>query len=232
MTHRRPLPVILVLSGLLLSACASASPAAPPKTGRQLVLERLRAASEAPYSAALDAVTRSEGKRLQHMYGRINLNAPLTGRTTDVTEHYTEDVVMTRQHVYRRAVGAGGAWQVLPAAAAKGGIPVDRLPRFVRLILDHGGRVHQREGEPVRVSGKLTPRQIETVDRTSGRNLRSVTTVDAEVWVDEEGRVVRVREGLRFADGPLVRNTITLSGFQGPVAVARPGVARSEHRLA
>ncbi|MET7519799.1 hypothetical protein ABZS88_41810 [Streptomyces sp. NPDC005480] len=219
MNHRRTVPMILALSGLMLSACASGSPG--PKTGRQVVLDRLAAADDTHYSAALKAVTQSGTRRLQLMVGRINLNGPLTGRTTDRTEQYTEDVVYTPHHVYRRASGSDGAWQKFPASTGKGGIPTDRLPRYVRLVLDRGGKV-SGSSEPVRVSARLTPKDIESVDKTVGRNLRPATSIGTDVWVDEEGRVVRVRQDIHFASGPDVRNTLTLSRFERAVSVRTP----------
>jgi hypothetical protein len=186
-----------------------------------VVLDRLAAADGSPYSAALKAVTQSGSERLQLMVGRINLNAPLTGRTTEKTAQYTEDVVITRQKVYRRASGSDGGWQEFPAAAAKGGIPTDRLPRYVRLLLGRGGSVH-RESEPVRVSARLTPKDIESVDRTVGRNLSPATTIDTTVWVDEEGRVVRVRQDIRFASDPDIKNTLTLGDFKSAISVSAP----------
>ncbi|WP_329022645.1 MULTISPECIES: hypothetical protein [unclassified Streptomyces] len=75
----------------------------------------------------------------------------------------------------------------MTAQYAKGGIPVDRLPQFVRLMLDHGASV-ERGSEPLHVSARLTPKQTESVDRTVGRNLRPATSVDAEAWIDERGR--------------------------------------------
>ncbi|MET8288063.1 hypothetical protein AB0M86_49585 [Streptomyces sp. NPDC051639] len=220
MIHHRTAPLILALSGLLLSACAAGSPARA-KTGRQVVLDRLAAADDAPYSAAIRAVTQSGTRRLQLMTGRINLNAPLTGRTTDKTEQYTEDVVITRQKVYRRASGSDGEWQEFPASTAEGGIPTDRLPRYVHLILGHSGAVH-RGSEPVRVSARLTPKDLEAVDRTIGRNLRPATTIDAAVWIDKEGRVVRVRQDIHFASDPDIHNTLTLSDFRSAVPVGAP----------
>ncbi|WP_369166949.1 hypothetical protein AB5J49_03245 [Streptomyces sp. R28] len=158
------------------------------------------------------------------MVGRINFNAPLTGLTTETTAQYTDDVVITRQKVYRRASGSHGVWQEFPASAAKGGIPTDRLPRYVHLILGHGGSVH-RGSEPVRVSARLTPKDIESVDRTVGRNLRPATSIDAAVWIDEEGRIVRVRQDIHFASDPDIQNTLTLTDFKGAVSVSAP-VAR------
>lgn len=122
MFHRRTVPLTLVLLGLMLSACSSSQPA-PPNNGPQVVRDRLAAADDAPYSAALRAITQSGPRRLQLMEGRVNLNAPFTGRTTDTTEQYTEDVVITRQKVYRRATGTHGPWQEFPASAAKGVYP-------------------------------------------------------------------------------------------------------------
>ncbi|MFJ3088716.1 hypothetical protein [Streptomyces sp. NPDC086838] len=220
MIHRRTAPLIAVLTALVLTACAPDS-TGRPETGREAVNERLAAADDAPYSAALEAVTRSGAERLQLMEGRINLNAPLTGRTKDTTARYTEDVVMTRQKVYRRAVGTSGAWQEFPAAAAKGGIPVDRLPRFVRLMLDHGASV-ERGSEPLHVSARLTPKQIESVDRAVGRNLRPATSVDAEAWVDERGRVVRVRQKVHFASSADIRGSLELTAFRSAIAVSAP----------
>ncbi|MEU2130657.1 hypothetical protein [Streptomyces sp. NPDC018352] len=215
--------LILAVSGLMLSACASGSPA-PTRSGRQVVRDRLAAVDDAPYSAALRAVTQSGPGRLQLMVGRINLNAPLTGRTTDKTERYTEDVVITRQKVYRRASGTHGVWQEFPASAAKGGIPVDRLPQYVHLMLGHSASVH-RGSEPVRVSARLTPKDIESVDRTAGRNLSPATAIDAEAWIDEAGRIVRVRQEIHFASDPDIQATLTLTDFKSAISVSTP-VAR------
>lgn len=222
MIRYRSATVFLTLSGLLFSACTDGS-AARPKTGRQMVRDRLAAADDAPYSAALDSVTRTGTRRLQHMAGRINLNTPLTGRTTDETEQYTEDVVITRQKVYRRASGSHGVWQEFPAATAKGAIPVDRLPQYVRLILERGGSVH-RGSEPVRVSARLTPKDVESIDGVSGRNLRSATAIDTDVWVDKEGRIVRIRQSIHFASDSDsdIQNTLTLTDFKSAVPVTAP----------
>ncbi|WP_329299429.1 hypothetical protein OG410_13950 [Streptomyces sp. NBC_00659] len=212
--------LILVFSGLMLSACATDSPTRV-KTGEQVVHDRLAAADDTPYSAALKAVTQSGTRRLQRVVGRINLNAPFTGRTRDETEQYTEDVVITRQKVYRRATGSHGVWQEFPASVAKGGIPVDRLPQYVDLILDHGGSVH-RESEPVRVSGRLTPKDIESVDKISGRNLRPAIAINADVWIDKDGRIVRVRQDVHFASEPGFQSTLTLTDFKSAVPVSAP----------
>ncbi|MEV5149373.1 hypothetical protein AB0L14_34525 [Streptomyces sp. NPDC052727] len=209
-----------MLLGLVLSACASNQPA-PPKSGPQVVRDRLAAAGDAPYSAALRAVTRSGPRRLQLMEGRVNLNAPFTGRTTDTTEKYTEDVVITRQKVYRRASGTNEVWQAFPASVAKGGIPVDRLPQYVRLMLGHSASVHLGS-EPLRVSARLTPREIQSVDRTVGRNLRPATAIDADAWVNDEGRVVRVRQKIHFASDPDIEATLTLTDFKSSMPVNAP----------
>ncbi|MFB7998990.1 hypothetical protein ACFC4G_39985 [Streptomyces sp. NPDC056002] len=209
-----------MLLGLTLSACASNSPA-PPKSGQQAVRHRLAAADDAPYSAALRAVTQSGPKRLQLMKGRVNLNAPLTGRTTDRTDQYTEDVIITRQKVYRRASGTQAAWQEFPASTAKGGIPVDRLPQYIQLMLGHSASVHQ-ESEPLRVSARLTPNDIESVDRAVGRNLRPATAIDADAWIDNEGRIVRVRQKIHFASNPDIQATITLTDFKSAMLVSAP----------
>ncbi len=158
------------------------------------------------------------------MEGRINLNAPFTGHTTDTTEQYTEDVVITRQKVYRRATGTHGPWQEFPASAAKGGIPTDRLPQYVRLMLGHSASVHQ-DSEPMRVSARLTPKDIESVDRTVGRNLRPATTIDADAWIDNEGRVVRVRQKIHFAYDPDIEATITFTDFKNATPVDVPAAS-------
>lgn len=218
--RHRTATLILALSGLMLSACASGSPARP-ETGEQVVRERLAAADDAPYSAALRAVTQSGPTRLQLMVGRINLNTPLTGRTTEQTEQYAEDVVITQQKVYRRASGTPGVWQEFPASAAKGGIPVDRLPQYVHLMLGHSASIHQGS-EPVRVSARLTPKDIESVDKAVGRNLGPATTIDAEAWIDEKGRVVRVRQEMHFASNPDIQGTLTLTDFKSAISVSTP----------
>jgi len=221
--HHRTATLVLALSGLMLSACASGSPGRP-EADEQVVRERLAAADDAPYSAAMKAVTQSGPTRLQLVVGRINLNAPLTGRTTETTEQYTEDVVITQQKVYRRASGSHGVWQQFPASTAKGGLPVDRLPQYVHLMLDHSASVH-RASEPVRVSARLTPEDIESVDKTTGRNLGPATTIDAEAWIDEEGRVVRVRQKMHFTSDPDIQATLTLNDFESVISVSTP-VAR------
>lgn len=223
MFHRRTVPLTLVLLGLMLSACSSSQPA-PPNNGPQVVRDRLAAADDAPYSAALRAITQSGPRRLQLMEGRVNLNAPFTGRTTDTTEQYTEDVVITRQKVYRRATGTHGPWQEFPASAAKGGIPTDRLPEYVRLMLGHSASVHQ-DSEPMRVSARLTPKDVESVDRTVGNNLRPATTIDADAWIDNEGRVVRVRQKIHFATDPDIEGTITFTDFKNAMPVNAPAAS-------
>ncbi|MER5291964.1 hypothetical protein ABT382_07730 [Streptomyces pharetrae] len=220
MFHHRTATLLVALAGLMLSACASGAPARPT-TGRQMVRDRLAAADDAPYSAALRAVTQSGVRRLQLMEGRVNLNAPLTGRMKDTTEQYTEDVVITRQKVYRRASGTHGPWQEFPASAAKGGLPVDRLPQYVHLMLAHSATVH-RESEPVRVAARLTPEDIESVDKTTARNLDPATAIDAEVWIDEEGRIARVRQVIHFASGPGIQATLTLTDFASAISVSTP----------
>ncbi|CAM5552544.1 Lipoprotein OS=Streptomyces fumanus OX=67302 GN=GCM10018772_61880 PE=4 SV=1 [Streptomyces fumanus] len=155
------------------------------------------------------------------MEGRVNLNAPFTGRTTDTTEEYTEDVVYTRRTVYRRASGTQGMWQEFPASAAKGGIPTDRLPQYVRLMLGHRASVHRRS-EAWEVSAHLNPKDIESVDRTVGRNLRSATAIDAEAWINDEGRIVRVHQKIHFASGPDIDATLTLTDFKSPMPVNAP----------
>ncbi|POX63675.1 hypothetical protein C3492_09765 [Streptomyces sp. Ru62] len=209
-----------MLLAVTLSACASNQPP-PPKSSTQVVRDRLAAADDAPYSAALKAVTQSGPRRLQLMEGRVNLNAPFTGRTTDTTEAYTEDVVITPQKVYRRASGTHGVWQEFPASAAKGGIPADRLPQYVRLMLGHSASVHGGS-EPLRVSARLTPKDIESVDRTVGRNLRPATAIDADAWINDEGRVVRVRQKIHFASESDIEATLTLTDFKSSMPVNAP----------
>ncbi|MCS0603655.1 hypothetical protein NX794_20910 [Streptomyces sp. LP11] len=220
MTHHRTATLILALSGVILSACASGSPARA-KSGRQVVRDRLAAADDAPYSAALRAVTQTGTRRLQLVEGRVNLNAPLTGRTAERTEQYAEDVVITRRKVYRRARGTHGVWQEFPASAAKGGIPVDRLPQYLRLMLGHGASVHQGS-EPVRVSARLTPKDVASVDRTTGRNLSPATTIDAQVWIDKEGSIVRVRQQIHFVSASDIQATLTLTDFRSAMSVSAP----------
>ncbi|MFG2440592.1 hypothetical protein [Streptomyces sp. NPDC048508] len=220
MIHHRGAALVVALSALALSACASGS-ATRPDAGRQVVLDRLAAADDGPYSARLDAITKSGTRRLQHMVGRINLNAPLTGRTTDETEQYTEDVVMTPQKVYRQATGSHSGWQEFPASTAKGGVPVDRLPQYARFILRHGGSVHGGS-DAMRVSARLTPKEIESVDRVSGRNLRPATGIDVKVWIDRKGRIVRVNEEVHFKSDADIQITLILNDFKSPVSVKAP----------
>ncbi|MFD8686029.1 hypothetical protein [Streptomyces sp. NPDC059651] len=142
----------------------------------------------------------------------------------ETTEQYTEDVVITRQKVYRRATGTHGLWQQFPASVAKGGIPADRLPQYVRLMLGHSASVHQ-DSEPLRVSARLTPKDVESVDKTVGRNLRPATTIDTDAWIDNEGRVVRVRQKIHFASDLDIVGTITLTDFKNPMPVNAPAAS-------
>ncbi|MGW6732265.1 hypothetical protein [Streptomyces sp. NPDC055013] len=129
--------------------------------------------------------------------------------------------MITRQKVYRRASGTTGVWQEFPASAAKGGIPADRLPQYVRLMLGHSASVRQ-ESEALRVSARLTPKDIEKVDKTVGRNLRPATAIDAEAWINDDGRVVRVRQKIHFASDPDIEATLTLTNFKSAMAVNAP----------
>jgi hypothetical protein len=222
-SHRRTAPLTLVLLGLMLSACSSSQPS-PPKSDRQAVRDQLATASDAPYSAALRAITQSGPRRLQLMEGRVNLNAPFTGHTTDTTEQYTEDVVITQQKVYRRATGTDGPWQEFPASTAKGGVPVDRLPQYVRLMLSHRASVRQ-DSELMRVSARLTAKDVESIDRIAGQNLRPATMIDADAWIDNVGRVVRIRQKIHFASDPDVDATITFTDFKSPMPVNAPAAS-------
>ncbi|MFF5106935.1 hypothetical protein [Streptomyces sp. NPDC000134] len=143
---------------------------------------------------------------------------------TDTTEEYTEDVVYTPRTVYRRASGTQGVWQEFPAAAAKGGIPTDRLPQYVRLMLGHRASVH-RGSEALRVSAHLDRKDIESVDRTVARNLRTASAIDAEAWINDEGRVVRLHQKIHFASDPDIEATLTLTDFKDPMPVNAPAAS-------
>lgn len=70
MFHRRTARLIVVLLGLMLSACSSSRPVSP-MSGPQVVRDRLKAADDAPYPAALRAVTQSGPRQLQLMGGLL-----------------------------------------------------------------------------------------------------------------------------------------------------------------
>ncbi|MFD0020718.1 hypothetical protein [Streptomyces sp. NPDC058382] len=98
---------------------------------------------------------------------------------------------------------------------------MDRLPQYVRLMLDHSATVHQ-DTDPMRVSARLTPKNIESVDRTVGNNLRPATTIEADAWIDSEGRVVRVRQNIHFASNPDIEATVTLTDFKNATSINAP----------
>ncbi|WP_240654134.1 hypothetical protein [Streptomyces sp. AcE210] len=98
---------------------------------------------------------------------------------------------------------------------------MDRLPQYIQLMLGHSASVHQ-ESEPLRVSARLTPRDIESVDRAVGRNLRPATAIDADAWIDNEGRIVRVRQKIHFGSEPDIQATITLTDFKSAMLVSAP----------
>ncbi|MFC8260059.1 hypothetical protein ACFUNF_21155 [Streptomyces sp. NPDC057291] len=72
------------------------------------------------------------------------------------------------------------------------------------------------------MSARLTPKNFESIDRTVGRNLRPATAIDADVWIDKEGRIVRVRQDIHFASDPDIQNTLTLTDFKSAVSVSAP----------
>lgn len=80
------------------------------------------------------------------------------------------------------------AMPTVPRVGGKGGVPADRLPQYVRLILAHSASVHQ-DSEPLRVSARLTPKDVESVDRTVGLNLRPATTIDVDALTPEQPTV-------------------------------------------
>ncbi|WP_406528155.1 hypothetical protein [Streptomyces sp. I8-5] len=88
-------------------------------------------------------------------------------------------------------------------------------------MLGHNASVHQ-DSEPMRVSARLTPKDVESVDRPVGGNLRPATTIDADAWIDNEGRVVRVHQKIHFASGPDIEATITFTDFKNAVPVNAP----------
>ncbi|MFF1837996.1 hypothetical protein ACFVXE_27875 [Streptomyces sp. NPDC058231] len=91
-------------------------------------------------------------------------------------------------------------------------------------MLGHGASVHQGS-EPVRVSARLTPKDVEAVDRTVGRNLRPATAIDADAWIDNEGRVVRVHQKIHFASDPDIEATITFTDFKNAMPVNAPAAS-------
>ncbi|MER6982509.1 hypothetical protein [Streptomyces carpinensis] len=72
------------------------------------------------------------------------------------------------------------------------------------------------------MSARLTPKDIERVDRTVGRNLRPATAIDADIWIDKQGRIVRVHQAIHFASDPDIQTTLTLTDFKGAVSVSAP----------
>ncbi|MFF1360039.1 hypothetical protein [Streptomyces sp. NPDC058297] len=88
-------------------------------------------------------------------------------------------------------------------------------------MLRRSASVHQ-ESEPLRVSACLTPKDIESVDRAVGRNLRPATAIDADAWIDNEGRIVRLRQKIHFASVPDIQATITLTDFKSTMLVSAP----------
>ncbi|MGY5034682.1 hypothetical protein ACWC9U_28290 [Streptomyces sp. 900116325] len=74
----------------------------------------------------------------------------------------------------------------------------------------------------MRVSASLSPKDIESVDRAVGRNLRPATAIDADVWIDKDGRIVRVHQDIHFASDPDIQNTLTLTDFKSVVSVSAP----------
>ncbi|MFC9286754.1 hypothetical protein [Streptomyces sp. NPDC057052] len=80
------------------------------------------------------------------------------------------------------------------------------------------------------MSARLIPKDIVSVDKTVGRNLGPPTAVDAEVRIDEEGRVVRVRQEIYFASGPYIRGVLTLDDFKSVVSVSAPVARRGPSR--
>ncbi|MFE9912461.1 hypothetical protein [Streptomyces clavifer] len=83
--------------------------------------------------------------------------------------------------------------------------------------------MHQNS-EPMRVSARLTPKDVESVDWAVGRNLRPATTIDADAWIDNEGRVVRVRQKIHFASDTDtdIEATMTFTDFKNAMPVNAP----------
>ncbi|MEU8702573.1 hypothetical protein AB0C61_33930 [Streptomyces sp. NPDC048680] len=63
------------------------------------------------------------------------------------------------------------------------------------------------------------------MDRTVGRNLRPATAIDAEAWIDDEGRVVRVHQKIHFASDPDIEGTITFTDFKNAMSVNAPAAS-------
>jgi hypothetical protein len=91
-------------------------------------------------------------------------------------------------------------------------------------MLGHRASVH-RGSEALRVSAHLDPKDIESVDRTVARNLRTASAIDAEAWINDEGRVVRLHQKIHFASDPDIEATLTLTDFKSPMPVNAPAAS-------
>ncbi|MFB7644650.1 hypothetical protein ACFC1G_08895 [Streptomyces sp. NPDC056085] len=223
MRNRRAVVCGAALAGLLVSGCGGSGEARPRDVGKLL-----DGASTRPYSVQLQATSLRNGVQVYRSQGRVNLNGPLTGRLDDqVKGHPGEEVVITAAHVYRRPVTGGGPWQLFDAATAEGGIPTKNLPGYARLLIGHGARAVDGDDEGTgptwRLSARITPADLKGVDPVVAGNLDGVGSVASDLWVDGQGRVVRVEQQLHAPDGSAIKNTLTLRDFGDATSVTDPG---------
>ncbi|MFI6471489.1 hypothetical protein ACIBL5_14740 [Streptomyces sp. NPDC050516] len=214
---------VTAMAGLLVSGCEGSGADASGD-----VVKLLDGASARPCSAQLWATSLQNGAQVYLAQGRVNLNGPLTGRLDEeVKGHPGQDVALTATRVYRRPATGGGSWESFDASTAEGGIPTKNLPGYARLLIDHGARAVAGDDEgagPTRhLSARGTPADMKAIDPVAAGNLDSVGSLASDVWLDGQGRLVRVEQEFFAPDGSTVKNTLTLRDFGAPTEVTAPG---------
>ena len=213
------------------SALSGLGPVAPIPPGTDVAAVIERGIKAAPYSGNADIRTEMAGTTGLTMTGRVNLNTALSGTmrltiTPGAPTQQVVDQVVTGTHVYIKQ-GAGAWTKRTHAEMGAGQLPNLSLSKYAEMLVSNGAAnvngTETKDGvQTYRLSGKVTVDQVKPVeprlaDQLSGQGLDGF---ECAVWVDQQGRVVRMEQWLKISGKP-GHNTFALSGF-GPTFVAKP----------
>ncbi|GAA1385916.1 hypothetical protein GCM10009639_09020 [Kitasatospora putterlickiae] len=193
--------------------------------------EQALAAKRAPYSAIMSTISEIAGAESSRMKGRVNPNAPMTGRMVlrsvdtpgEETAIHMEIVLVEGSAYSRDLTKPGSSWLKTP----RSGQDQADYAKYAALLLATGpsGRKGMEDiaGTPAyHLSGRLEAEQIAAIDPQVYRSMKGkVAAFDCDQWIDGQGRTLRFEQRMTLRGRPVV-NKITFTEFGDPVTIAAP----------
>ncbi|MFD6415132.1 hypothetical protein [Streptomyces sp. NPDC060194] len=234
--------VALGAAAVLAGCSGSGADSAAAKPEGFDVAAALKQADRSAYSAVMTTRSEADGKTALSLTGRINFNAPTTGslrmsispgtaQESGVEQVITDGAAYTR---VTKGAGAGQAWQKVPVTDPAKAARVPDLARYAELLLERGPSVQKgqvtKDGVVTQhLSGEIGKDDLRTVDTSVYESVKNSDAdgVRTDVWVDREGRIVRLEQWFSLREPGADKETALhqatrFSDFAGPVEVRTP----------